>query len=186
MTSLAVCSLLNLNRIRAFDFGIEGLVSIYDDEHFSNSDYDIIEPGVRSDIRRVLLADGWTAKGSKAYSNKGVQIKFPAPSHTLGCNPADKVLEAVGDDVICIVTPTQALLSSIALKRWSFKRAEKLVEHHPANLSKIWNWILNEQQDLDVTRDQIASLKEVQQKGIELRKKGEQNLYPFKKKEQNQ
>jgi hypothetical protein len=180
MTSLELCKLLNLNRIRAYDFGVEGLISIFDDEHYSNSDYDILDPNVRADVRRVLIADEWSSKSSKVFEKNGVQIKFPSPSHTLGCNPADKILESLEEGAFCIVTPTQALLASISLNKWEFEKAQKLVVYHPANLSKIWNWISNEQ-SVHVPREDIAALKVIQKAGFELRKKGEQNLYPCKK-----
>ena len=136
MNSVEICKTLNWARVRAFDFGIRGLISIFDDEHYSNSDYDILEPTVRADIRRALQNNSWKEKGSRCFKKNDVEVRFPAPSHTLGCNPADKVLESLGDErVFCIVTPTQALLSSIALDEWSFEKAKKLVHHQPANLS---------------------------------------------------
>ena len=157
-----------------------GLISIFDDEHYSNSDYDILGPTVRADIRRVLIADGWKASGSKVFTKVDYTIKFPAPSHTLGCNPADKVVESIEGGGFCIVTPTQALLVAVLLREWDLENAKALVLHHPANLSKIWNWILNEK-SVHVPRSDIAALKVVQKQGFELRKLGEQNLYPFKK-----
>lgn len=172
---------MNVNRVRAFDFGFKGLISIFDDEHYSNSDYDILDPTVRADVRRVLLAEGWEASGSKIFKKNQVQIEFPSPSHTLGCNPADKILESIKENTFCIVTPTQALLVSISLNKWDFERAKSLVLYHPANLSKIWNWASNEQ-SVHVPREDIAALKEIQKEGFELRKNGNQVLYPFKKK----
>jgi len=180
MTSIDVCKILNLKRIRAYNFGISGLISIFDDEHFSNSDYDILDPVVRADVRRVLLAEGWTSKGSKVFEKNNFRVAFPSPSHTLGCNPADKILESLSDNTYCVVTPTQALLTSIALNVWDVEKAKSLVLHHPANLSKIWNWVVNEKSE-NVSREDIALLKKVQKEGFELRQRGEQNLYPFKR-----
>jgi hypothetical protein len=179
MNSAELNKVFNRHHIRSYDFQMFGLISIFDDEHYSNSDYDIVDPAARAKVRDTLLSESWKPSGSKVFSKEDVKVVFPEPSHTLGGNPADRVLEAIKDNHLLIVTPTQALLVSACQNSWNLKVAEKLVFYQPANLSKIWNMVQNDV-NLNIVREDIVHLKEVQKKGFELRKKGEQALYPFK------
>lgn len=179
MTSKELNQTFNRHHIRSYDFKNFGLISVFDDEHYSNSDYDIVDPGMRSKIRDALLAENWSASGSKVFRKEEFKLVFPEPSHTLGANPADRVLEAIGDKTFLMVTPTQALLVSAYKSLWDLEESKKLVFYQPANLSKIWNLVQNDNA-LQIAREDIVALREVQEKGVQLRKKGEQALYPFK------
>lgn len=179
MTSKELNQVFNRHHIRSYDLQMFGLISIFDDEHYSNSDYDIVDPAARAKVRDALLSEGWSPSGSKVFTKEDFKVVFPEPSHTLGGNPADRVLEAIKNKHLLIVTPTQALLVSAYQNAWDLKIAEKLVFYQPANLSKIWNLVQNDV-SLNIERNDIVYLKEVQKKGFELRKKGEQALYPFK------
>ncbi len=165
MNSTDLTKKLIKSGIKAFDVGVKGMISLYDDDWYSNSDYDILGSDERKFIRAHLLEDGWSTKGSRYFYKDDFSCAFPKPSHTLGGNPANKVFDELGDDKFVFVTPTQALLVLAAIDEWDQEKIKHLVNEQPANLDKVWQWVKEEFLE-SVEFKQIHELKELQLKNF--------------------
>lgn len=168
MNSIEISNSLLKIGVKAFDVGVKGLISLYDDDWYSNSDYDMVGADDRKMIREFLLSKGWTPKGSRYFTKEGVTCAFPKPSHTLGCNPSDKVFDEISHNTVVFVTPTQALLVLAAVDKWDQEKVKMLISEQPANLDKAWQWIKEESLS-GVNFKQIEELKEIQLKNFALK-----------------
>ena len=118
---------------------------LYDDFEFTQIDFDIIDGSTRNKILRAFDVKGFKIHGARNFtSNKGQNFRFARPSHTLGCNPADKVYEVLSIEVVTFCTPTQAILLMARLGDARLKDADFLkwfLLKLPANIMKIRQWI---------------------------------------------
>ncbi len=169
MDAETLASVLRSGGLQALDVGELGLISLYDDREFSNYDYDILPGPERSLIRRVLIAKGWQAKGSRYFYKDSLVCGFAKPSHTLGCNPADKVIESIKEFDYLFVTPTQALLTLLALGHWNISAVLRIVFYQGANLEKLFQWAKQDRLELPSF---AIKLGQVQEQG-QLKRKGQ-------------
>jgi hypothetical protein len=141
-------SLLNSLRIKNLALDLPNgpkILSLFDDSFFTQCDFDIIDGKTRSLISAAAKKKSFTLKGSRFLTDpSGQRYQFAKPSHTLGCNPADKVKEVLSSDVITFATPTQALLLLIEFKS-PLVREEEFVKdfllNQPANIKKVLQWV---------------------------------------------
>ena len=121
------------------------ILSLFDDTFFTQCDFDIIDGKTRSLISAAAKKKNFTLKGSRYLkAPSGEKYQFAKPSHTLGCNPADKVKEVLSSDVITFTTPTQALLILIELKSplvCDEEFVKDFLLNQPANIKKILQWV---------------------------------------------
>lgn len=121
------------------------IISLFDDSFFTQSDFDIIDGKTRNLILAGMKKRKFTIKGSRLFTSPtGQNYQFAKPSHTLGCNPADKVKEVLNDNVVTFATPTQTILlmainNSPLLKDENFLK--RFLLEQPANIQKIWQWV---------------------------------------------
>lgn len=163
-----VCSLkaFSLNALSVVN---TPLVSIFDDNFFENYDFDIISGPDRKRIQLALKKDGWLQKSSRSFLKDNIHCGFPKPSHTLGCNPADKVIESWGVFDYMIVTPTQALLVMALKGPWELTQVAELAFYQGCNLDKVKQWIKHDKLSV---RFPVDFLKDVQRNGY-LKRKGQ-------------
>lgn len=147
MNELEISPLLKALNIRSTLIEADGyqFITLFDDILFTQCDFDIIDGRTRSLMTKAMKKKGFTIKSSRSFiSPKGEQYQFAKPSHTLGCNPADKVLEAIRSGVYTFCTPTQALLILAEKKCPNLLKEEYVrdfLHHHPANIKKLLQWI---------------------------------------------
>ncbi len=118
------------------------LISLFDDDFYTQADFDIIDGKTRSMLTALLKKSGYKAKGSRHFlSEGGENFFFAKPSHTLGCNPSDKVLEAFKEGSFIFCTPTQALLVLMACgERVEADFLQSFLYRHPVNVKKLLQW----------------------------------------------
>lgn len=124
------------------------IVSLFDDDFYTQVDFDIIDGKTRKIVRECLINSNWNALGSRYFiSPCNKTFFFAKPSHTLGCNPADKLNESLKEGEFIFATPTQAIL--LLLKHeytvnldedWAIK----FLHHHPVNTQKVYQWIAHD------------------------------------------
>jgi hypothetical protein len=159
-----------------FDVGHLGLISFFDDIHYINNDYDVLDGSSRSQVYHCLTSHGWTAKGSREFHKGDKSCLLPRPSGTLGTNPSDTIRESLSQHTYHIVTPTQALLTLLAEGKWDLKVAESLVFEQPANIDKFIQWANHDKLSKGLTLP-VKRLKEVQKQGL-LKRKGKSYTDP--------
>ena len=121
------------------------VIVLFDDDEFSQIDFDIIDVKTRSRLLKVFEKNKFTIKNARTFiSSKGKEYRFAKPSHTLGCNPADKLMETLSNSAATFCTPTQALLAMAALEDpmlldESF--VEEFLSQLPVNVAKVRQWI---------------------------------------------
>jgi|GEM_PF-3503829 len=129
---------------------LEGIfiVSLYDDDFYTQIDFDIIDGKTRSLITAILKKVGYDSYGSRHFiSPEKESFFFPKPSHTLGCNPADKVKEGMNRPGFYFTTPTQALLLLLSLSfELQPKQLTHFLHHQPVNIKKLFQWAGEENQ----------------------------------------
>lgn len=119
------------------------LISLFDDEFFTQADFDIIDGKTRSMMTALLKKSGYDLKGSRHFIAKdGKNFYLAKPSHTLGCNPADKVMEAFSEGSFLFCTPTQALLVLLACgEKLEDQFLKDFLHRQPVNVKKLFQWI---------------------------------------------
>ncbi len=148
-------------------------VSLFDDDYYSNIDYDFVSNNFRSLIRVILKKEGFLEKTSRRFiqtsneidAENKLTLSFPKPPHTLGADPSDNVIEELKKSDFVFATPTQTLLVMAKNNVWSQETALKLIEKCPANIDKIFQW-LNELNLLAPTKEQLSELKTLQEKNF--------------------
>lgn len=171
--------LFRKSSLRAIGWEDLRLISFYDDEIYSNIDYDVLDGSLREKVRRLLLAEDWVNKGSREFSKDTHKCRFPKPSGTLGTSPSDVVLDerkrAPGSYIF--VTPTQALLVQIATNTWDLRKSLELVKHQPANLDKVIQW-QSEMGLNHIKKQGLEELRALQEEGIKKRKESTTDFHP--------
>ncbi len=121
------------------------LITLFDDILFTQCDFDIIDGHTRNLMTKAMRKKGFTIKGSRSFTSPGGEkYQFAKPSHTLGCNPADKVFEIIQNNTHTFCTPTQALLVLAESRSEDLLKEEYVKEflfQHPANIKKVLQWI---------------------------------------------
>lgn len=124
------------------------ILSLFDDSFFTQSDFDIIDGKTRSLLTEAFKKKGFAIKGSRFFTSpRGTIFQFAKPSHTLGCNPADKVKEALKSDTVTFTTPTQALLLLLDFDHPILKEPtffKDFLFHQPANIKKVIQWVAHD------------------------------------------
>lgn len=167
----AIASSLKKFSLRAMPVTGTPLISVFDDVFFENYDYDIISGPDRARIQHALKAEGWKQKSSRAFIKDKTRCGLAKPSHTLGCNPADKVIDALDEFDFLVVTPTQAVLVMAAQGPWRLDQLAELAFLQGYNVDKVRQWI--EHDHLEV-RFPVEFLKDVQRNGY-LKRKGHEH-----------
>jgi hypothetical protein len=123
-------------------FANQYLISLFDDDFYTQADFDIVDGKTRSMLTALLKKAGYKNKGSRHFiSDRGESFFFTKPSHTLGCNPSDKVLEAFKDNTFIFCTPTQALLVLMAKREdLNLEFLKNFLYRHPVNVKKLLQW----------------------------------------------
>lgn len=116
------------------------LIVIFDDDHYSNSDYDFIDGQHRELIRKVLINNGWTARSSRVFIKDDFELMFPRPSGTLGQDSSDTFIKEIDEKRYIFVTPTQAVLAAMNLGIWDQEAFVKLCRKFPINTEKVRQW----------------------------------------------
>jgi hypothetical protein len=123
------------------------LINLFDNDHYSQNDFDVIDSKTRDFIKKRYLQEGWQNKGARHFYKKDQLVSFAKPSHTLGSNPNTKILEEInrGSQAI-FCTPTQTLLVLAELHGdnqsfWTTFSLMGFLEHTPANLQTFFQWL---------------------------------------------
>lgn len=150
---------------RTLEIGKDKFIAIvlFDDDEFSQIDFDIIDVKTRSKLLSAFEKKKFTIKNSRTFiSSKGREYRLAKPSHTLGCNPADKLIETLSHDAATFCTPTQAILAMAALddpKVLDEEFVKDFLSQLPVNVAKVRQWIRH-----DNLRDKFPhSFKEMQE-----------------------
>ena len=130
------------------------VISLFDDFLFTQCDFDVLDGKTRNLLYKSFIKKGYKIKGSRCFvSNENIQFQLPKPSHTLGSNPADKVLEVLNQNSFTFTTPTQTLLSMAVIGDKRLKKSEFLesfLYKQPSNIQKIRQWVSHDKLDLNL------------------------------------
>ena len=123
------------------------LINLYDNDHYSQNDFDVIDGQTRELISKKFMQAGWRQKGSRYLESPDTRIAFSKPSHTLGSNPGDKVLEEFkrGEKFV-FSTPTQSLLVMAQYAKsekelWNDFEMLDFLSTTPVNLQMLFFWL---------------------------------------------
>ena len=123
------------------------LINLFDNDHYSQNDFDVIDSYTRNLLLVSYKAAGWSLKGARCFFNGEYSVNLAKPSHTLGANPSQKVLEEFdrGHKVV-FSTPTQTLLILAHYYRtheafWKGFDIYSFLEKTPANLQAFFYWM---------------------------------------------
>lgn len=150
--------------VKFFTLKEHRLVCLYDDDIYSNIDYDFVSNQHRSLIRRALLQEKWEELSSRSYQKNGFYLTLPKASSTLGTDPSDVILEELNrttEDSFVFCTPTQSLLVMLKQDLWDQNLAKEMIQKCPANIDKIYQW-MKEYGSLKPTKAQLEELKKIQ------------------------
>lgn len=150
------------------------IISLYDDDFYTQIDFDIIDGKTRSLVSAILKKIGYDSKGSRHFVSPDKEaFFFSKPSHTLGCNPADKVKEAMTKPGFYFATPTQTVLLLLAL---SYKLQPEQLTHylyrHPINIKKLFQWV-HQESLMDFLPFKESQIQTICDEGNKLRKNKE-------------
>jgi len=165
-------------------------LSIFDDEHYENYDYDMVGPGERRRLVRALESAGFRQKSGRILVKVGAPrraespgeptaLEFPRPTRLLAGDPAlefEKVVDR--GKTIALATPTQILLTTLRrglLGEGAEAELVALVREQPANLDKVEEWLRrgpSESEGLKRFLRWRAGMDEAQEEGFELRRRG--------------
>lgn len=160
-------------------------ICLFDDDYYSNIDYDFVSNKFRSLIRIVLKSEGFLEKSSRTFigdfkeeyteilefkknqniTNNKITISFAKPPHTLGADPSSNIFEELNKNSLVFSTPTQTLLIMAKNGSWSQDTAKNLIKQCPANIDKIYQW-LRELGIKTPTKKQLSELKALQEKSF--------------------
>lgn len=149
------------------------LISLFDDDFYTQADFDIIDGKTRSMMTALFKKSGMKAKGSRHFIGlNGENFLLAKPSHTLGCNPADKVIEAFSPNSFIFCTPTQALLILLACEETLDNQFIKdFLYRQPVNVKKLLQWVEHDGLSWG-SKPRERDLAEICEEGIKLRKSG--------------
>jgi hypothetical protein len=177
MNILEIARWLNQGGLSAAPCAWLSAVSIFVDEEYEKSDYDLIGPRDRLRIASVLEEHGYRQRTGREFEGPLGRIEFPRPSRTLSSDPASE-LEQVLDcgSGAAFATPTQILLATWrregpSLSESRHKDLIGLVREQPANLEKIRDWLRRTDRRPDFEL-MMPKLNTVQREGFEQRRKG--------------
>lgn len=152
-------------------------LSIFDDEHYENYDYDIVGPADRRRIARALASAGFRQTSGRILQSPQLVLEFPKPTRLLAGDPAielERVLER--RESVPFATPTQVLLST--LRRLRDDALDVLesdlvafVREQPANLDKVRDWLRDTPAAGRFARV-LPALRAAQDEGFDLRRRG--------------
>jgi len=124
------------------------VISIFDDEHYENYDYDIVGPRERRKIASALCEHGFRQTSGRVFEKGPSRFEFPRPTRSLSGDPAAELERVLlRAESVPFSTPTQALLVTCrrAADEDSLRvfrsRLVSLVREQPANLAKIGDWL---------------------------------------------
>lgn len=160
-------------------------VSIYTADYYENYDYDIVLPGQRDKLVKILKQFDFKQISGRVITNKDktTTFEFAKPNFTLGDDPAEKTAGLIRkSNSLIVITPTQALL--ICLKQFYdpiklelacessrplSDELTALLYEQPANLDKVREWLGPSGKD-DLFVSLKLQLRQAQQKGIDDRR----------------
>lgn len=165
---------LSTKGIKCFGLYQFGLICLYDDDLYSNIDYDFVSNKDREIIRLILKNLSWKQKSGRVFVKESFQLTFPRPSPTLGADPSDPVVSELNKNTYVFCTPTQALLTMSRKGSWNQDTAKKMIDKCPANIDKIYQW-LKEYNMTVPSKENLEELKKIQRisfdKKVSARKK---------------
>ena len=148
-------------------YGLEdlGLICLYDDDNYSNIDYDFVSNQHRSFLRSILLNNGWKSKSSRLFIKDNFEVLFPKPTAVLGTDPSDAVSKEMKKDRYIFCTSSQAFLIMAKKGKWDHQRACEIVKNCPANIDKVYQW-MNEYKLTSPSKEQLTEIKKIQTEGF--------------------
>jgi len=176
---------LHRQGLSLFPLSMLNAVSVYVDDVYENYDYDIVTPGQREKLVRLLKRQGFRQVTGRVITSadKSVLFELPKPNFTLGDDPASQAQKLIAKSrSTVVITPTQALL--IYFKRFKAQIRDELagnsskpvitelvdlVYEQPANLDKVREW-LGPSGLTDVFISLKYDLRDSQQAGITARR----------------
>lgn len=165
---------LKQSGIKAYGLESLNLICLYDDDYYSNIDYDFVSNQHRSLLRVILIKLGWSAKSSRIFSKGEHEVLFPKPTGVLGTDPSDSVSSEFKENRFIFSTPSQAFLIMAKSDKWDQSKACDMVLKCPANIDKVYQW-MKEYRLTAPTKEQLAEIKTIQaqefQKKVLARKK---------------
>lgn len=176
---------INAKGLSFFPLSKLNAVSIYTTDYYENYDYDIVLPGQRDKLVKILGQYEFRQISGRVITNehRNTTFEFARPNFTLGDDPAQKTAELIKKtDSLVVITPTQALL--IYLKQFYdpiklelasdsktplINELTALLYEQPANLDKVREWLTpSGKEDLFISLK--LQLRSAQQKGIDDRR----------------
>ena len=181
---------INSRGLSFFPLSKLNAVSIYTADYYENYDYDIVLPGQRNKLVKILKQFDFKQISGRVITNKDrtTTFEFAKPNFTLGDDPAKKTADLIrarlikNSNSLIVITPTQALL--IYLKQFydpinlelASDSASPLIDEltallyeQPANLDKVREWLGPSGKD-DIFVSLKLQLRQAQQKGIDDRR----------------
>lgn len=149
------------------------LISLFDDDFYTQADFDIIDGKTRSLMTALFKKIGMKAKGSRHFlSEDNKSFILAKPSHTLGCNPADKVLEAFSPNTFLFCTPTQALLCLLGCgEKLEEDFLKEFLYRQPVNVKKLFQWVRHDNLSWE-NKPSEGKIQSLCDEGLKLRKSG--------------
>lgn len=181
---------INSKGLSFFPLSKLNAVSIYTADYYENYDYDIVLPGQRDKLVKILKQFDFKQVSGRVITNKDrtTTFEFVKPNFTLGDDPAKKTADLLRDRLLkksnslIVITPTQALL--IYLKQFYdlinlelagdsntpiIKELTALLYEQPANLDKVREWLAPGGKE-DIFISLKLKLRQAQQNGIDDRR----------------
>lgn len=127
--------------------GNQFLINIYDNDFYSQNDFDIIDGNSRELIVGHYQKEDWVLKGARRLEKNSKILKFAKPSHALGSNPSQNIIYELGTkNTFVFSTPTQSLLVMAEVYRnddlfWESFDLMSFLENTPANLRCVFQWL---------------------------------------------
>jgi hypothetical protein len=147
--------------IKAFGLEAYNLICLFDDDYYSNIDYDFVSNQHRTVLRAHLIGKGWNPKSSRIFTKDSIEVVFPKPTGVLGTDPSDSVAAEMKTNRYIFCTPSQALLIMAKTNRWDQNLAQQMIKDCPANVDKVYQW-MKEYKLVTPTKAQLSELKKFQ------------------------
>ena len=121
------------------------LISVFDDLIYDRADADMLSPGMRAHLAKILKGVGFRQKSGNLFVHNGAEERCLLPkAHALGASPFDilRYTERRAKDYVAL-TPTQVACQFIDAYPHgeAVERTVALVARHPINLFRLMDYL---------------------------------------------
>ena len=146
------------------------LISVFDDLTYDRADADMLSPGMRAHLAKVLKGAGFRQKSGNLFVHGEGEARCLLPkAHALGASPFDilRYTERRTKDYVAL-TPTQVACQFIDAYPHgeAVERTKALITRHPINLFRLMDY-LEHKAEHQAFMDAIGHLRFVQREAAE-------------------